>query len=138
MRAPWRAASASPRASALLALLLLSAATAAPAGNSSQPEYLQAVEFPYYLFPRTLWERELVWLKNIGIRSVEFSIPWNWHQLAPGDLDFTGRTSPRRDLNGLIRILRRLGLHAWVRPLPPVAGWKNLGAPEGADTAARR
>jgi len=138
MRAPWRAASASRRASALLALLLLSAATAAPAGNSSQPEYLQAVEFPYYLFPRTLWERELVWLKNIGIRSVEFSIPWNWHQLAPGDLDFTGRTSPRRDLNGLIRILRRLGLHAWVRPLPPVAGWKNLGAPEGADTAARR
>ncbi|MGB7759231.1 MAG: hypothetical protein WBL61_05350 [Bryobacteraceae bacterium] len=68
-----------PRAAfALLALLLLSA----PAATTRPAEYLQAVEFPYYLYPRTLWERELVWLKNIGIRSVEFSIPWNWHQLA--------------------------------------------------------
>jgi hypothetical protein len=118
--------------------LLLSAAAVAPASNTRPPEYLQAVEFPYYLFPRTLWERELVWLKNIGIRSVEFSIPWNWHQLAPGDFDFTGRTSPRRDLNGLIRILRRLGLNAWVRPLPPVEGWRNLGSPAGAVAAVRQ
>ena len=28
------------------------------------PEFVQAVEFPYYLYPRTLWERELVWLKT--------------------------------------------------------------------------
>ena len=68
-------------------------------------EFVQAVEFPYYLYPRTLWERELVWLKNIGVDTVEFSIPWNWHQLAPGDYDFTGRTSPRRDLVGFVRTL---------------------------------
>ncbi|MFZ0936414.1 MAG: beta-galactosidase, partial [Bryobacteraceae bacterium] len=103
-------------ASAVLALLLLAPAAAAPTANTRPAEYLQAVEFPYYLYPRTQWERELVWLKNIGIRTVEFAIPWNWHQLAPGDFDFTGRTSPRRDLNGLIQILRRLGLSAWVRP----------------------
>ena len=120
------------------ALLLLFAAVAAPADNPPPAEYLQAVEFPYYLYPRALWERELVWLNNIGIRTVEFSIPWNWHQLAPGEFDFTGRTSPRRDLDGLIHILRRLGLEAWVRPLPPVEGWRNLGWPETADAAARR
>jgi len=108
MRARWRADAGPRRAFGVLALLLLSAAAAAPAGNPPPAEYLQAVEFPYYLYPRALWERELVWLKNIGIRSVEFSIPWNWHQLAPGDFDFSGRTSPRRDLLGLIRILRRL------------------------------
>src|ERR1035438_6335476 len=79
-----------------------------------------------------------VWLTNIGIRSVEFSIPWNWHQLAPGDFDFSGRTSPRRDLLGLIRILRRLGLNAWVRSAEPVDGWRNLGVPGGADAGARR
>ncbi|HKE26850.1 MAG TPA: beta-galactosidase [Bryobacteraceae bacterium] len=103
------------------------ASAAAPA-----PEFVQAVEFPYYLYPPTLWERELVWLKNIGIRTVAFSVPWNWHQLAPGDFDFTGRTSPRRDLTGFIRLLRRLGLHAWVRPLPPVSDWLNGGTPAGA------
>ncbi len=53
---------------------------------------------------------------------MEFSIPWNWHQIQPGDFDFTGRTSPRRDLVGLIHILRRLGLQAWVNPLS-MDGW---------------
>jgi hypothetical protein len=103
------------------------------------PEYVQAVEFPYYRYPRAQWERELVWLKNIGVRTVEFSIPWNWHQLQPGEFDFTGRTSPRRDLAGLIHILRKLELRAWVRPLPPVPGWNNAGWPSGGgDARAQR
>jgi hypothetical protein len=109
-------------------VLLLAAACPAPAA-SPEPAFVQAVEFPYYLYPRALWERELVWLKTIGIRTVEFSIPWNWHQLQPNDFDFNGRTSPRRDLVGLVRILRRLDLQAWVRPLPPVEGWLAEGTP---------
>ncbi|HEY7389459.1 MAG TPA: beta-galactosidase [Bryobacteraceae bacterium] len=102
---------------------------------------VQAVEFPYYLYPRAHWERELVWLKSIGVHTVEFSIPWNWHQLQPGDFDFTGRTSPRRDLVSFVRILRKLDLRAWVRPLPPVTDWANNGWPasEGSkpDAAAQ-
>jgi hypothetical protein len=122
----------------LAALLLAGAAALASPPPTPPHEYLQAVEFPYYSYPRALWERELVWLKNIGVRTVEFSIPWNWHQLQPGDFDFTGRTSPRRDLVGLIRILRRLDLQAWVRPLPPVAGWPSNGTPSGADARSQR
>jgi hypothetical protein len=125
-----------------LAALLTASAASPPAPSSappaSAPDYVQAVEFPYYLYPRTLWERELVWLKTIGIRTVEFSIPWNWHQLSPGDYDFTGRTSPRRDLVAFVRLLRRLNLRAWVRPLPPVAGWRDQGTPAGGDAASRR
>ncbi len=92
---------------------------------------MEAVEFPYYLYPRTLWERELVWLKTVGIRTVEFSIPWNWHQVEDGTCDFTGSTSPRRDLTGFIHLLRRLDMRAWIRPLPPVKGWLNNGYPAG-------
>jgi hypothetical protein len=99
-------------------LLLFAAALPAPVATAPPPEYVQAVEFPYYLYPRTLWERELVWLKTIGVSTVEFSIPWNWHQVEAAEFDFTGRTSPRRDLVGFVRLLRRLGLRAWVRPLP--------------------
>ncbi len=122
-----------------LAALLVLFAAVLPAPPAPTPhDYVQAVEFPYYLCPRTLWERELVWLKNIGVETVEFSIPWNWHQLQPGDYDFTGRTSPRRDLVAFIRILRKLDLHAWVRPLPPVSGFLDNGAPAGSDARAQR
>jgi hypothetical protein len=118
-----------------LALLLALCAAAAPAADSNPPEYVQAVEFPYYLYPRALWERELTWLKNIGIRTVAFSIPRNWHQLGAADFDFTGRTSPRRDLQGLVKLLRRLGLRAWIRPLPRDAAWPRT-LPAGADPAS--
>ncbi|MGD0499828.1 MAG: beta-galactosidase [Bryobacteraceae bacterium] len=116
-----------------LFLALAAAGGAAPSAPASaaKPEFVEAVEFPYYLLPAATWERELVRLKNTGVRTVEFSIPWNWHQLHPGEFDFTGRTSPRRDLVGLLRLLRELGLHAWVRPLPPVSGWLNGGWPAG-------
>jgi hypothetical protein len=77
--------------------------------------FVQAVEFPYHLYPRALWERELVWLKNIGVRTVAFPIPREYHQTAPGEFDLAGATSPRRDLTGFIRTLRKLGLRGWVR-----------------------
>ena len=123
------------------AALLLLFAAAAPLLEPAEPpaESVLAVEFPYYLYPRAQWERELVWLKTIGVRTVEFSIPWNWHQLEPGEFDLTGRTSPRRDLAGFVKILRRLELRGWVRPLPPVTGWVNDGWPDGeTDGSARR
>jgi hypothetical protein len=108
-----------------LAVLLLLATAIAAAPGPAPRGYVQAVEFPYYLYPRQLWERELVWLKAIGVRTIEFSIPWNWHQVQPGRYDLTGATTPRRDLAGLVKILRRLELRAWVRPLPPAPEWPS-------------
>ncbi len=124
-----------------LFLLFLACACAVPLPGKAEPRpYVQAVEFPYYLYPRTLWERELVWLKTVGIDTIEFSVPWNWHEIEAGTWDFTGRTSPRRDLAGFVRLLRRLNLRAWVRPLPPVKGWVGGGYPPwaGQDRAAAR
>ncbi|MEO7649495.1 MAG: hypothetical protein ABIZ80_03440, partial [Bryobacteraceae bacterium] len=97
------------RLSCLVLLLLCTSPLLTPAAYSvSGPgsEFVQAVEFPYHQYPRHLWERELVWLKNIGIRTVAFSI------VAPSPAD------PRADLAGFLKILRRLGLRAWVREMP--------------------
>jgi len=119
-------------------LAALGAPFSTPARNPPAPPCALAVEFPYYLCPRAHWERELVWLKNAGVRMVEFPVPWNWHEVAAGDYDFTGRTSPRHDLAALLRLLHRLGLEAWVRPLGTVPDWPRGGAPVNASAAARR
>lgn len=117
----------------LAALLLLGSATLAVPAPAPR-EHIQAVEFPYYLYPRTLWERELVWMKSIGIGAVEFSIPWNWHQIQPGRYDLAGATSPRRDLAALVRILRKLEMRAWIRPLGGARDWPT----PALDHAAQR
>lgn len=114
------------------AAILLLAAVAALAAAEPPRSGVQAVEFPYYAHPPHLWERELVWLKSVGVRTVAFAIPWNWHQSEPGEPDFTGRTSPRRDLVSFIRLLRRLGLEAWIRPQPPAGEWLGGGVPQWA------
>ena len=111
------------------ALLLLAAVPVTHFAADAPPPFVQAVEFSYYAYPRALWERELVWLKNIGVQNVEFSIPWNFHQIQPGEFDFTGRTSPRRDLMTFIRLLRKLEMRAWVRPLQTIPGLINDGLP---------
>jgi hypothetical protein len=113
----------------LAALWLLALAAPAPCAADPPPAFVQAVEFSYYAYPRALWERELVWLKNIGVQTVAFSIPWNFHQIQPGEFDFTGRTSPRRDLMAFIRLLRRLEMRAWIRPLQTIPGLINDGLP---------
>jgi hypothetical protein len=84
---------------ACAAVLLLIAAGLAPA-------WVESVEFPWSTFPRPLWERELVWLKNIGITHI--SLP------PGGDLS----QSPEQ-LADLIRIIRRLNLEADLEgPVP--------------------
>ncbi|HEX4133834.1 MAG TPA: hypothetical protein VHY84_04360 [Bryobacteraceae bacterium] len=66
------------------------------------PAWVESVEFPWSTFPKPLWERELVWLKNIGITHV--SLP------------------PAKDpeqMNDLLQIVRRLNLEADVEgPVP--------------------
>jgi hypothetical protein len=66
------------------------------------PAWVESVEFPWNSFPKHLWERELVWLKNIGIRHV--SLP------PAGEAD---------QLNEVIRIVRRLEMEADLEgPVP--------------------
>jgi hypothetical protein len=118
-----------------VALLLLLAGVA-PAPETPRG-FVQAVEFPYYAYAPQFWERELIWLKNLGVDTVAFSIPWNWHQTDPETLDLTGSTGPRRDLVGFIRLVKRAGLRAWIRPAPPVKGWINSGYPPGLESDRR-
>ncbi len=91
----------------LLSLLLVALSTAAQIPAKQNVSLFQCVEFPYIQFPRPLWERELVWMKNIGVESVALSVPGDWTPADP---------NPNHDLQTLLRTLHKLGLTAWVKP----------------------
>lgn len=91
----------------LLSLLLLAFLTGVQIPAKQNVAVFQCVEFPYTQFPRPLWDRELVWMKNIGVESVALSVPSDW---APAD------PNPNHDLQTLLRTLHKLGLTAWVKP----------------------
>ncbi len=93
-------------------VLLLASVTCCPA-------WVESVEFPWNSYPRPLWERHLVWLKNIGITHV--SLP------------------PAKDpaeLTEVIGILRRLNLEADLEGPVPAALQPLTRAHGGPLTAA--
>ncbi len=80
-------------------LLLLCGALVSPAWVYG---WVESVEFPWNAYPKQLWERELVWLKNIGIRHVSLPPAQNVDELA-----------------GVIQIIRRLDMEADLEgPVP--------------------
>jgi hypothetical protein len=80
------------------AILILTLAAASPA-------WVESVEFPWNAFPKPLWERELVWLKNIGITHVS---------LPP-----VQEASELTELTDVISIIRRLDIEADLEgPVP--------------------
>ncbi|MDP9053713.1 MAG: hypothetical protein M3N93_05345 [Acidobacteriota bacterium] len=68
------------------------------------PAWIESVEFQWNAYPKPLWERELVWLKNIGITHVSL----------PPATDVA-------ELTDVIRIVRRLDLEADLEGPVPTA-----------------
>jgi hypothetical protein len=75
--------------------------------------FVQAVDFPYHSFPRQYWERELVWMKNIGLDAISITPAKGWTE---------AETAP------LIRILRRLGMTIYLRLQPGGPGEAELNS----------
>ena len=72
----------------------------------ASPAWVESVEFPWNTYPKPLWERELVWLKNIGITHVSLP-PAQYANQDP------------EQLSDLLRIIRRLDIEADLEgPVP--------------------
>jgi hypothetical protein len=96
-----------------------------------RPFFMHSAAFYYYRTPRDRWEETLRAYRDSGINTIDLYVIWNWHEPAEGALDFDGRTSPRRDLRGLLEIADRLGLKLSVRPGPFICSeWRNGGYPD--------
>ncbi|MBN1557257.1 MAG: beta-galactosidase [Lentisphaerae bacterium] len=90
-------------------------------------------EFHYWRVLRENWLPIARRIKAMGLEVVASYIPWNYHELEPGRYDFTGETSPQRDLKGFVELLRDEGLWLIIRPGPYIySEWPFGGVPERA------
>ncbi len=95
-----------------------------------KPFFLYGAAFFYERLPREGWRPSMLALRELGINTLDLYVPWNWHELADGDFDFDGRTSPRRDLHEVLRLARDLDFKILLRPGPVVRNeWRNGGYP---------
>lgn len=79
--------------------------------------------FPFRV-PRAQWHQRLLAVKGLGYHAVDVYIPWNFHEIAPGVWDFSGR----RDVEAFLEDVHACGLYAMVRPGPYICSEWDGGA----------
>jgi hypothetical protein len=95
-----------------------------------KPFFLYGAAFFYERLPRDEWSSSMSQLAAMGINTLDLYVPWNWHELSDGDFDFSGRTSPRRDFDEVLRLAKQYDFKIILRPGPVVRNeWRNGGYP---------
>ncbi len=90
-------------------------------------------EFHYWRNFPDQWQPILDRIKEMGLKVISTYIPWNFHELERGVYDFTGKTHPRRNLQGFVELLKENGFYLIVRPGPYIySEWPNGGPPDYA------
>ena len=111
------------------AALVLAAIACAPT-HARAADFTYGATFFYERIPRTQWAAALARYRRMGINTIDLYVMWNWHEVREGDFDFTGRTNPRRDLTGLLKLIDADGFKIILRPGPVIRNeWRNGGYP---------
>ncbi|KUH32210.1 beta-galactosidase [Thermococcus celericrescens] len=85
----------------------------------------------FFRVPKRHWRDRLEKMKRHGLNIVDTYVVWNWHEPSKGELDFTGETTPERDMVGFLELVQELEMYAIVRPGPYICGeWRNGGIPD--------
>jgi hypothetical protein len=96
-----------------------------------KPFFVHGAAFDYFGIPQDLWAHSLDRYHELGINTIDLTVPWNWHEIADGEFDFDGHTNPRRDLRGLLRLIADRGFKLIVHTGPQMpATWRLAGYPE--------
>ncbi|MCB9591299.1 MAG: beta-galactosidase [Sandaracinaceae bacterium] len=84
----------------------------------------------YWRLDRSAWRPGLTQLRDLGLPIVETYVPWQVHEVAPGEHDF-GTQDPRKDVGAFVDLAGELGLLVFVRPGPHInAEMTYFGLPE--------
>ena len=82
---------------------------------NGKPFFIYSGEIHYFRIPRDKWADRLRKAKETGLNTISTYIPWNWHEIQEGEFDFTGKTSPQRDLAYFIKLVKNTGFFLMAR-----------------------
>lgn len=94
------------------------------------PYFLIASDYQYYRERREHWDDRLTKLRDCGINTITFYIPWRHHlrfEQGRRVFDFTGRTKDSRDLAGFLAKVAEYGFLMIAKPGPFVHSELNVG-----------
>ncbi|MGE5674525.1 MAG: beta-galactosidase, partial [Mycobacterium leprae] len=94
--------------------------------RDGEPEFMLSADYPYYRDDVANWQPRLRQVKELGIPVVTFYVPWRHHEVA-GELDFTGRTQPNRNVIRFLELVAAEGLLAVVKPGPFIHAETDFG-----------
>ncbi len=97
-------------------------------GEREHPLYGGAMH--YWRLDRDAWAPGLKQLRDLGLSMVETYVPWQVHEIAPGEHDF-GERDPKKDVGAFLDLAHELSLLVCVRPGPHInAEMTYFGLPE--------
>lgn len=80
----------------------------------------------YFRIPREVWEVRMKLLKTAGYNAIDVYFPWNYHETAPGEWDFSGN----RDVRAFLELAAVYELQVIARPGPYICSeWDGGGMP---------
>ena len=92
--------------------------------------FIHSGEIHHFRTSPDQWHDSMVKIKQANLNTISLYVPWNWHEVEEGNLDFTGRTDPRRDLVRFLELVQSLDLYIILRPGPFICSeWLNGGIP---------
>lgn len=88
-------------------------------------------EVHFWRLPPSAWQSVLRQIKAMGLKIISTYVCWEFHEIAPGEYDFTGWTDAARNLIAFVELVKSEGLWLILRPGPYIyAEWQNNGVPD--------
>jgi beta-galactosidase len=90
-----------------------------------------SAEMHYFRVEKRYWSICFERIKKAGFRIISTYVPWNLHEIRPGDFDFRGMNGPEKDLIVFLELCREFGFKVILKPGPWIrAEWFNGGLPQ--------
>ncbi len=90
-----------------------------------------SAEMHYYRVEKRYWSICFERIKKAGFRIISTYVPWNLHEVRPGEFDFRGVNGPDKDLIVFLELCREFGFKVILKPGPWIKSeWPNGGLPQ--------